>query len=451
MRGLVLALLLAATPAPVSKARALVKTHAWDELYLAYSAGDPGAFEEKDRVELAALLEKGARALQRSDKVMAFSLAERALAFHATEEGVLLYARIAVSIEQRGAAEEALTAAVSKDPDSTAVALLLGKLLLEDRDGAGAAQVLERIPAKAKEFREAKALLEKARASVALEEAAERQARKIEQRFNGEPAPGSGAEPASDATTGLSYQSGVGPGGMRTRGNRHFVFRYFNDARDFGQRADYEGRVADALEEAWAFTRRILGRTRESQVDVVLYTRDEFITHHGAQMASAVAGFYSDNAIRMNDAAEINTESKATLVHEYVHAAVDEFAGGSARGVPTWLNEGLAEYVEWRYLGSDRPPLGLGRALKSAALQGRLPSLDQMEDRALISTSNPAIAYGTSAVAVKLLLKRGGPENLLGLLREVGQGRPFDEAFQERYGRTVARLDEDVADELKSL
>ena len=167
-------------------------------------------------------------------------------------------------------------------------------------------------------------------------------------------------------------------------------------------------------------------------------------------MARAVAGFYSDNAIRINDAAEINPQNKATLVHEYVHAAVDEFSGGSARNLPTWVNEGLAEYIEWRYLGSEDPPMWLAGRLQAAAMQGALPSLQQLRSQALISTANPAMAYGTSAVAVKLMLKQGGPDNLLGLIREVGAGTSFDDVLKARYGKTVARLNEDVADELKS-
>jgi tetratricopeptide (TPR) repeat protein len=462
VRALALILVLASAPTPVSRARELAKEKAWEELYLAYSAGDPGRYPQAERSELSKLLAQGAAALERTDKVMAFSLAERAAVFEETPEGLLLLVRTARATLQRGAAEAALRQGVEKFPQHVGLQLELGRALLEDKDHAEAARVLERIAPRAKEHAEAKKLLSRARAELAREQEALKQAQAVERRIHGGDGPGEraggdtrtavgrdGAAPEVKVS-GLSYESGVGPGGMRTRGNRRFVFRYFNNQRDFGQRADYEGRVAEALEEAYLFTKRIIGETRESPVDVVLYTREEFMTHHGAGMARAVAGFYRDNAILMNDAGEMTREIRATLVHEYVHAAVDELAGGNARRVPLWVNEGIAEYVEWRYLGSDSSPPGVATALRGAAVRGDLPSLAEMTERALIHQRDPRVAYGTSATAVRLLIKKGGMPKFVSLLKEVGRGRAFEEALQDRYGRTLARLNEEVADELKS-
>lgn len=456
MRALVVALLLASSPAPLDKARSLAKEKSWVELYLAFSASDPEEFKDAERKELAGLMIKGANALEKNDPVIAFSLAERASAFRESSEALLLVARTGLRSEQRGAAESALRKGLEKYPNDGAFALALGRLLLDEKDPEGARAALEKVPPKSKEAKEARGLLQKARAMIVEEQTAERQARALERRIHGvdgktEPAVARGPDgEAKPEYTGLTYESGVGPGGMRTRGNSRFVFKYFNNQRDFGQRAEYEGKVAAALEEAYVFTKRVLGSARETPVDVVLYTREEFLTHHGAGMAMSVAGFYSDSAIRMNDAAELNPRTQATLVHEYVHAVVDEVAGGNARAVPMWVNEGIAEYVEWRYQGSENPPLALGSALRGAATRGQLPSLSSMADRSLISQQNPTIAYGTSAMAVKLILKRGGVENFLGLLREVGAGASFDEVFKTRYGRSVARLNEELVDELKT-
>jgi hypothetical protein len=161
-------------------------------------------------------------------------------------------------------------------------------------------------------------------------------------------------------------------------------------------------------------------------------------------MARTVAGLYADGAMRINDAAELTQQTKATLVHEYVHSAVDDFCGGRDHQLPTWLNEGLAEYIEWRYLGGDGPPVLIGNALRGAARSGRLPSLTGMSQGALIQTADPALAYATSAVAVRELMHRGGAPRLLALIREVGQGTPFDQALQTQYDIDVAKLDDDV-------
>jgi hypothetical protein len=252
------------------------------------------------------------------------------------------------------------------------------------------------------------------------------------------------------ATGSSSYESGVDGEGRRTRSNAHFRFRYFNAQRDFGQRADYEGRVQGALEEAHDASARLLGTSRESATDVILYSKEEFRMHHGQQMAAAVAGFYSENAIRMNDSAEINPHNQAVLVHEYTHAVLDEVAHFHDERVPIWLNEGLATWVEWRYLGFDGPPPLVQKEIQGAALQKRLPGLKEMAKTALVNQDNPRLRYDVSGAAVHLLLKDGGSPNLLGLFSDCGGGAAFDAVFEKRYGKTVAEFEEKLADELKS-
>lgn len=261
-----------------------------------------------------------------------------------------------------------------------------------------------------------------------------------------------GRADASGATrpVSLAYESSTDKTGMRTRSNGRFTIRYFNNERDFGQRADYEGRVVSALDEAYDFTRTQIGQTREKPVDVVLYTREEFRMHFGATKARYVAGLYSDNAIRLNDAAELTQETKATLVHEYVHAVLDEYAPNPLYSLPIWLNEGLAEYVEWRYLGGDEPRnRTLRNTLASAAKAGTLPRLADMDSQALLSTRNPEIAYATSATAVRELLRRGGAERFITFVRQVGAGKPLEEALRDQYGETLATLDEDIREALQ--
>ncbi|RYZ33250.1 MAG: hypothetical protein EOO72_14460, partial [Myxococcaceae bacterium] len=206
----------------------------------------------------------------------------------------------------------------------------------------------------------------------------------------------------------------------------------------------YEGKVVSALDEAYDFTQRTLGRARERQLDVVLYTRDEFATHLGRTYAARVAGLYSEDAIRMNDAAELTQATKATLVHEYVHAVVDEICPRGGGALPRWFNEGLAEYIEWRYLGLDGPPRYLRDVMKGQAKQGRLPKLSDMDSQAPISMSQPEVAYGTSAMAVRELVRLGGQEKLLAFIQKAGQADSFQEALKATYEKDFAGLDQAV-------
>jgi hypothetical protein len=62
----------------------------------------------------------------------------------------------------------------------------------------------------------------------------------------------------------------------------------------------------------------------------------------------------------------------------------------------------------------------------------------------LINSSNPGLAYATSAIAVRQLMRWGGAPRLLALVREVGQGTPFDKALESHYSMDVAKLDAEV-------
>lgn len=434
-----LALALTAAP-PAQRAQELASKGAWDELYLAFSSAEPKDYPPAQRRAVAGPLLQGCETLATSDSVLAYSLAERAAAFDETAAALKCLARTALRTEQRGAAEEALRQGFKRFPKDGHFGLELGLLLLEDKDASGAIAVLSKVPAQAPESAEAQRLLAVARGQSAEEREARAQATAVERRVYG----GDAAPPSLETRPVLTYESGVAADGMRTRANSRFVIKYFNGDRDFGQRADYEGHIVAALDEAYGFTRRVLGEAREAPVDVILYTREEFRTHHGDRASRAIAGLYSDNAIRINDAAELTRQTKATLVHEYVHAAVDDFCGGRDHSLPTWLNEGLAEYVEWRYLGSDGPPPAIAAELRGALKAGALPSLAQMAQGSFINMGAPRLAYATSAVAVRELLSQGGAGKLLALIRAVGQGSPFEEALQELYGKSPSKLEDEV-------
>jgi hypothetical protein len=235
---------------------------------------------------------------------------------------------------------------------------------------------------------------------------------------------------------------------MRQRANSRFTIKYFNNERDFGQRAEYEGKIVAALDEADEAARRILGVSRSQPVDVVLYTQAEFAAHFNAQVARRVAGLYHLDSIRINDAAELTRQNRATLVHEYVHAVVDDLVKGAAMRVPMWVNEGIAEYVEWRYLGQDGPDAAVSTQLRAAAKGGYLPTLRQMDRNAPINSRAPHLAYAKSATAVRMLLSSGGTSRLLELVRDVGGGLAFEDALQQHYGRSLDQLESDVAAEL---
>ena len=98
------------------------------------------------------------------------------------------------------------------------------------------------------------------------------------------------------------------------------------------------------------------------------------------------------------------------------HAVVRSLA---PRGVPQWLNEGLAVMMERG--GAPAPTEPDAAVLPLARLEGPFDGLSPDEARS---------AYATSAAAAQALLDRAGPMVIYNLLTNLGAGMRFDEAFE---------------------
>ncbi len=106
-----------------------------------------------------------------------------------------------------------------------------------------------------------------------------------------------------------------------------------------------------------------------------------------------------------------------SLRHELTHVAL---AGAAARGLPRWLNEGMAMIV-----AGERHPEVI-----------RFRSLRQLEDSLFGSRSHDNLrsAYGTSARLAGRLAERLGRQKILALLRTVGSRGNFERAFRAYMG-----------------
>jgi hypothetical protein len=107
------------------------------------------------------------------------------------------------------------------------------------------------------------------------------------------------------------------------------------------------------------------------------------------------------------------------LTHEFTHALVRSIAG---RGVPFWLDEGLAV----RFEATD-PERNQARLRASAPS----PPLERLERSfAGLSASDAAAAYALSAAAVAKMFDAAGTSAVVSLLEAIGRGVPFPEAFE---------------------
>jgi hypothetical protein len=461
---LLLVQLAAASNPSASEASSLAQAGSWDDLFLKFGSAQPQGYSAADRTRVAQALLQGAQAMEKTDAVTAVSLAEKSVAFAETVPALLFAGELNQRLQQNGQAAKEYDRALQLDAHHSRAHLLRAELALSEGEPQVALAHLKGLPA-AFEAARVKDDARRAEAALAQRQAGEaalgqisrsgeapapppepaspgkkgKKGRQPKTIAGGEPAePGAGAtvrDPISDAQLA----------GLRERANQHFVFSYGNNERDWGQRADYEGRVMDALEEAYEFVGRTLAANRTEKVQVVLYTRQEYEFHFGGSELSRAAGFFSGK-IRINGAEEMTPEVETVIVHEYTHAVIDELV--HHQHIPQWVHEGTATWVENEYRSARGLPGaddGWRNPLRQLARNGKLPRLAQL-DVGFLGLQNPRVAYATSGQAIQILVERYGVETLGGVLR-ASAASPWAQAFASAYGEQ-STLDDQVREAL---
>ena len=124
-----------------------------------------------------------------------------------------------------------------------------------------------------------------------------------------------------------------------------------------------------------------------------------------------------------------------TAAHEYVHYAVMRAAGPAT---PIWLHEGLAKWLETRWRGAggqDFTPFSAA-LVRRAAEKGTLVTFEQMHPSMakLPSQEQSALAFAEVALAVELMVERGGTPALARTLQLLAGGTPVEAAVSAAVG-----------------
>jgi tetratricopeptide (TPR) repeat protein len=160
----------------------------------------------------------------------------------------------------------------------------------------------------------------------------------------------------------------------------------------------------------------MLGTYPSKTIVAVLYTEQQF---RDITRAPQWSGGQYDGRIRIPvaGAAQKPELFEHVMTHELTHAVI---AGIVRRGVPTWLNEGLAQYFD----GSD--PVGARRRMKAA---GRFIPLKDLEHGFMqMGAAEARIAYDESLLAVGVLAERPG-FGWSRLLSRLSDGQSFADAI----------------------
>jgi tetratricopeptide (TPR) repeat protein len=170
----------------------------------------------------------------------------------------------------------------------------------------------------------------------------------------------------------------------------------------------------------------VFGTFPIKSIPVVLYSGEQFsdITRSPKWAAAAFDGIIR---VPMRGADEKGEDLDRVLAHEFSHALIRSLA---TRGLPTWLNEGLASVLE-----SD----DLGWANTTMEKLSKKPSLKMLSGSfAKLNGADATIAYAASTVAAKRLLDEAGGPAIASLLRDLGDGVEFEAAFLHRMQRSLA-------------
>jgi hypothetical protein len=179
-------------------------------------------------------------------------------------------------------------------------------------------------------------------------------------------------------------------------------------------------RVSAVLDRAYWNIGKQLDIYPGAVLEVILYSNKQFQDITRAP-AWAAGGYDGRIRLPISGAAKAPQELDRVVVHEYVHSVVHTAA---TTGVPAWIHEGLASYLE----PGDKS--WVARTLKGAA--ERIPLEDLAEGFTGFDSETASIAYAESHVAAGLLVERLQPY-VGAFLQLLGNGHTVDQALS-RHG-----------------
>ena len=126
---------------------------------------------------------------------------------------------------------------------------------------------------------------------------------------------------------------------------------------------------------------------------------------------------------------------RGTASHEVMHILVHRAGDSVFRRVPSWLNEGLAEYA------NVDPGYAYDIALDFAVANDRLitPMFGSMPG----DPEDTIIFYGMYRSMVRMMIGKYGPDKMTELMAAHKSGKKPDDALKETYGFGLRELDEE--------
>ncbi|NSW54978.1 MAG: hypothetical protein HPY44_03105 [Armatimonadetes bacterium] len=181
--------------------------------------------------------------------------------------------------------------------------------------------------------------------------------------------------------------------------------------------------------------------SRPVRIDIVRSHR-EMVELAGSRVPTWTRGLSLHHANHVILKPQTQKQMQRLVMHELTHVALDLKMQASHGEAPRWVHEGLAQWMEGEMPAVQKDILG------TAAVEGRLLALDELEDAFRGDRETVDLAYAQSHVLVAYLVEHGPPGavgNFLEALEESGDERralrraagiPLD-ALQERWIKEI--------------
>jgi tetratricopeptide (TPR) repeat protein len=215
----------------------------------------------------------------------------------------------------------------------------------------------------------------------------------------------------------------------------HFTLRYSGTAAPALARD-----VLRTLEMHFSAIESELSFTPPDSIGVVLYTQEAFAD---ITRAPGWVGALNDGRIRVpvQGLTGVDSELSRVLKHELTHSFIQQKTHGHA---PTWIQEGLAQWMEGKRSGENAATLvqiyGDGHAWSLAKMEGSWMGF---------SGNSAAYAYAWALANIEYIVETDGMGDIERILDRIGEGVATEAAVREVLRSDYGDLSQSTAEYLK--
>lgn len=224
-------------------------------------------------------------------------------------------------------------------------------------------------------------------------------------------------------------------GDFREGESSHFIVRYHG-----GATRSLASDVTHTLEDQFLSLRSQLGYSPPEPIAVILYTQEAF---RDVTRSPGWAGALNDGKIRVpvQGVDSVSDQLARILRHELTHSFLFQKTSGRC---PTWLQEGVAQWMEGRRTNGD------AAALVAVIQQGQGKQLRYYDGSWMhLSPDQARYAYAWSLAVVEMIEAEFGPDGINKLLEAERTEPTRQDALREGLRMNVSEMDDTTVQYLK--